>query len=189
MKALTNLKRNKTRQIKAQCPAKTRAIYKTAHADTNQPGWAPKDVFSLSRLLIRQWEKTSSIISARFTHTVRTHPTASATHSTEQNQTPRCSMHVFKWARQDTNTHRWWWTSITVTKQHSNTVCDVVLQILPDLFINTARSLLFSSPQLKVVVTLYAKNHPNKKTPTQHTGHLKSLFFSLQYLYWPCLQM
>lgn len=74
MKALTNLKRNKNRQIKAQCPAKTRAIYKPAHADTNQPGWAPKDEFSLSRLLIRQWEKTSSVISARFTRTVRTHP-------------------------------------------------------------------------------------------------------------------
>lgn len=89
-----NLKRNKNRQIKAQCPARTRAIYKPTHADTNQPGWAPKDVFSLSRLLIRQWEKTSSIISARFTHTVRTHPTASATHmhSTKQNQTPLCCM-------------------------------------------------------------------------------------------------
>lgn len=94
MKALMNLKRNKNRQIKAQCPAKTRAIYKPAQPDTNQPGWAPKDVFSPSRLLIRQWEKTPNIISAHFSNAVRTYPTASATHirNMKQKRTPLCWM-------------------------------------------------------------------------------------------------
>lgn len=79
MKVLMNLKRNKTRQIKAQCPVKSSTIYKPAQPDTNQPGWAPKDMPSLSRLLIRQREKTSNIIFACFIDTVRTHQTASAT--------------------------------------------------------------------------------------------------------------
>lgn len=94
MKALMNLKGNKTRQIKAQCPAKTRAIYKPTQPDTNQPGWAPKDVFSPSRLLIRQWEKTSNIISACFINTVRIHPTASAIHvwNMKHKQTALCWM-------------------------------------------------------------------------------------------------
>lgn len=85
-----NLKGNKTRQITAQCPAKTRALYKPAQPDTNQPGWAPKDVLSPSRLLIRQWEKTSNIISAPFSDTVRTHPAASAMHihNTTQKRMP-----------------------------------------------------------------------------------------------------
>lgn len=94
MKALMNIRGNKTRQVKTQCPAKTRAIYKPGERDINQPGWAPKDMFSPSRLLIHQWEKTSNIISARFSDTVRTHPTASATHihNTKQKQTPFCWM-------------------------------------------------------------------------------------------------
>lgn len=94
MKVLMNLKGNKPRQIKAHCPVKTRAIYKPTQPDTNQPGWAPKDMPSLSRLLIRQREKTSNIIFARFIDTVRTHPTASATyiHNTKQKLTPLCWM-------------------------------------------------------------------------------------------------
>lgn len=46
MKALMNLEGNKIRQTKAQWPAETRATHKPTQPDTNQPGWASKDVFS-----------------------------------------------------------------------------------------------------------------------------------------------